>query len=307
MDSNNLYVILSIIIFIYLYFSISYKSSEYSITEDNNDKVLIEINANVIKVDKKNIYTHLMLVKENLKDMDKRNFSYDIDVANQINRLAKLSCVDLNKFKIANKYAQMAGSLDDPRSHVRDITRSDISSTETDLKPVILNVEIALFLLKQDPTGHLILTHLHALIKFFSEISHGENYISYDEIFIVNEMPQHTLAHSNVRTQNRHGAFSQNNMGGFGTEDYDGEDFVNDENNIILPANTKVKLCDKKELYTAYNTQMFGSSDKRDNSNKGGFKYFVPFCNIDKLKQENKRNKVFVDPVSRQSLRNDYT
>lgn len=293
-NSNFLYLIISVIIFIYLYFSASYKyKKHFSTDHDGKKKVLIEINTNIIEVDTKNIYTHLMSIKENLDTVNALKISYNANTNSQLEYLIELVSKDLQKFKRRN-------NLD------------DIQLPNNDLTDIISDIKIILLILKQEPTGQLTLTNLHNLVKFLSKVTYGESYLSYDDMFDIdvktnmnNQEEFHKYANFNKHMPKQHTDMSQNIIAGFGNEYDDGEEFVNDEINISFQTNTKPLRNEITQTYNTYNTQLFGVSDKQEMA-RSEIRHYVPFCNINKLKKESKKNNVFVDTYGKQSLRNDY-
>lgn len=305
--SNYLYLLISIIIFTYLYFTTQTSTTSH---KDTN-KVLIEINTNIIEVDTNNMYSHLMLIKENLHTIKRLNLNYDTDIVQRTQQLVQLARRDLRKFnsKNADQYEY---------THNTPGSRSDMHSepSKINVDHIITDLEVALSVLKRKTHGHITLTNLHELLKMFTAITHGENHLTYDEIF---DLDAHLNAneeefrkygklnnyYTHKQSSTKHTDISQNVLGGYGNEDEDGEQFANDETNILFET-SKLKRREKHDDYVDYNTQMFGSSGKIDIAARNGIKHFVPFCNINKLKRENKQHKVFVDSHSRQALRNDY-
>lgn len=299
--SNYLYLLITVIILFYVYFTVQMPTKTHF---PLNNITLIKINEDIIQVDTNNIYSHLLLIKENLYTIQKSNFTYDIDIISRVQQLINLSCNDLHAFAIANNY------IANYKQHMQSET------SKLNLHCIITDLETTLLLLTKNTHGHLTLTHLHQLLKMFTTITHGNNYLTYDELFDLDTTLSNNqeefrkygkLNNSYIHKQcvSKHTDVSQNILHGYNNNVNDGEIFVNDETNILFE-NRIAKRKEKRDNYVNYNTQMFGTSGNMYTDKRNANKHFVPFCNINKLKQENIQHKVFVDKHARQSLRNDY-
>lgn len=299
-----IYVIILIIIFTYLYFVVEKHNKRPQYISHAGSKVLVEINSNVVAADAKNIYNHMQLIKENLNTVNRMNFSHSQDVNVKINNLVKISRDNLQTFKDSNNYV----SVGDDISDYYDSYKYDISESKINLADLITDIEITMLLLKKHTNGHILLTNLHDLIKLCSSVNHGGQYKEYNDVYKPYYMLDDPDAdyYVNKRVHKPLTTMSQNNNQGFGFEENDGEVFANDDTNIIFQANAKPIRKNKYDLYDNYNTQIFGLSGKMQANTQHKNKYHVPFCNINKLKQENTNNKCFVVDKTRPGLRNDY-
>lgn len=298
MDSNNLYSIIAIILFIYLYFN----TNNDEINTDG--RILIEINGRIIKADSTYIYNHLNLVKINLMTLNKLQYNSSSNIEN----LTLQALIDLDQFKTANNFAEQEFHTHDEFSILgkqhenhQNILRSDLDEVnKLSIVELILNLDIALLLIKRNLlNGKIILTNLHSLIRAISNKSHGDNYLSYDEIFNNDEENEEIFYNVNHD-------YSKSNVGKTNRSN-DVDRYSNDQLNLVFNANQNARKLNIFESNTEYNTQLFGSSGIITNDTKNKNKHYVPFYNIEKIKNERKRNrKLLAESHGRESLRNDY-
>lgn len=306
-NSNQIYLLVSIIIFIFLYYKIP--TSQYDISNDSSE-ILIELNSIIIKADSKNIYTHMQLIKENLRTLNNMEFPYDLNTSNKIEMLVNAARSDLNLFKKSCHYKDslLIETVDTSTG------RSDIEqiNSKVDLSGLMYDVEIITMLLKNN-NSILILTNLHDLLKLFASIMPNDSHMTYTDIFNIDDIGE-SFAESSEKLNNyaraipKLNSFSHNNTHGYGNEETDGEIFLNDTENTRVSVQCTKRKHHIADAFNIYNTQLFGASDAMSTTVKNGIKNYIPFCDIDKLRKEYNLIKVNagVDRSGRSGLRNDY-
>jgi hypothetical protein len=279
------------------------------ISEDS-DEILIELNSVIIKANSKKIYTHMCLIKENLRTLNNMEYPYDLNTANKIEMLVGAARSDLYLFKRSCHYQDnMPNEMIDTST-----CRSDIEqiNSKADLSELMHDVEIVAMLLKNN-NSFLILTNLHNVLKLFASIMPNDSHLSYNDKFNIDDIGE-PFAKSSEKLNNyaraipKLDSFSHNNTHGYGNEEIDGEVFSNDTENTRVNSHCTKRKYHVGEAYNIYNTQLFGASGAMDTTIKNGIKNYIPLCDIDKLRSEHNLVKVNagVDRSSRSGLRNDY-
>ena len=301
-SSNQIYLLISIILFIFLYFKVP--TEKYNQTDDKNT-IILEIDSLIVKVKLKNIYTHLRLIKENLIIFNDLELVYDVKVINKIKTLKGVVCRDLQSF------SNLSDNWQNAKIDNSAFIRSDVEKeSKIDLSDIILHIDGVIIHLHKNIKNRLILTNLYKLLKLFESNLPNDLYLSYNDIFhddsYQNEIE--TPINGYARVAPKLNSFSHNITQGYGNEEIDGEIFSNDLENIKLKSYVKDRQIYIENSYTDYNTQLFGLSNKMTTTNKNGIKNYIPLCDINKLRNEYKKLKVNsgIDIESRSSLRNDY-
>jgi hypothetical protein len=356
MDANYIYIIVTLIILIYLYSVIEsniYASQRTVKLNDNNNKIMIDLNGNLIETDTNHITNHLIVIKNNLIALKKSDFtSFNNESYNKLDELIYQSIADTahnlfgEKLDLMEKIQRSDISLDNNEEFIKN--------KKMRLQQLIIDLEIVTLIIKissTDAKGYIRLTNLHQLLNLVSLVSTGKNYLTYDDLFSNLDTTSTNVSYTDCGYSNvdysrkyddartslsnykfliddtntysnlysndygRDGKMpwaksinimnSQDVMAGYNTLPYDGELFVNDEDNILLPYK-EVEPVFRANQYTQ-NTQLFENSDTTYITKRDIIPSYIPFYNLTKIRSDiSKKKKKTVDYNSRQALREDY-
>jgi hypothetical protein len=297
---NFIYILILLILLILL----TYTPYEKHVVSDN---IIVEINNDIIKTNTVDATIYLNFIRTDLlkfNNFDKLN-QLDTDSQNELHKLIDVCAIDMSRLKKANNLDYNFGH----QFYYDDMvySRSDVTYNQFDrlkLSNLIFDVDMALYLLKNNTIyGRLTLTNLYKLVEklksdqdniyksVLEESTTEDNYYHNDYVH-EGKIP---AARSNkvVRSQESKG---------FGNLRDDGEDFANDDFNILLSVKPKIQ----KKAKAAMNTQALGESDTTYVTNKNCIKNYLPFCDLTKIRNDREKAKYLIDQNSRQSLANDY-
>ena len=297
-NTDNLYILITIIIIIFIY--INYSKNDLSDVIEL-DTILIEINDKLIKANSAHVYNHLNLLKNNLLILNKMQFTTKIE------NITILALLNLNDYKSSNnfnnsdlelnKYDTGFSILGKQHENHKNIIRSDLDTdNKYSIVEIILNLEIVMLLIKnKELNGKLVLTNLHHLIKLISYDKKFKNLDNLDEMQNLDNL----IEVQNIKDDNSYKDEVRE-------QDQGNQEEGNQNNDkLSLLFNCKRDNLIKGKPKLIDDTQ-FGLSNEASNTKKCQIEY-TPFYDIEKIKKEFKKNKdILVDVNTRQSLRNDY-
>jgi hypothetical protein len=330
MRSNNLYIVILVIIFIFLYAKFGDKLRS-KLSNNTYDNIMIDIKSNVVKTDINGVVDHLLLLKDNFLFLNKIDRIIDKSDMIREDSLIKTCIFDLNAFKTANDfndqmlkndsnhYTQyLYGKLQESSWNMLRDDITDYQYEKYELMDIITNIDIVILLIKSGRCkGVMKLTNLHNLIKLCSILSNIE-YLRYDEIFNINDINDNYIKDNYIKDDvnnyisqytNDYGVpHSTNNITVRLNKSNNSQN--NDEQNDIAAI-----LCDRNRVVNSMpvtmvnykNTQYLPNSEVTYNTDRKGIVSYIPFCDITKILEERSRDKSnIVDSIAKRSLRNDY-
>lgn len=318
MQSNFIYIIITIIIFTYTINEINERYNLYSLV-NRSKGILVNIDGHIIDMEQTAVKQHLVIIKNILQTMSQIPCQQDDANKLMLNAYTIGSLGDLEKFKRDNLY-----------NHYKDNDKYIIPAANID--EVIRSIGQVIYVLDNEIcSSSILLGNLHELIKLYGKLTTEIEYKQYDDKFNsgVNHVTSgqkyfiddvNTYCNSYtfdqeskikdriapIKPRNNNMELSQNPDAGFGTMQHDGESYVNDDVNksferlqqVVKPNNISNETYD-----TQYRTDSgLTFVIKRDNIPK-----YIPFCDLTKMREEvANANKYIIDFDSKHGLRNDY-
>lgn len=195
MKADYLYTFIIVIIIILVYLHLTLNNDNPWKHNKGEDVVIFRLNKQFIKMDTANAIAHMTLLKNNLVALNKLNYMENDSNILQIDKLIKRCDADFSDFKMDNDFNIVDLNISKHKLHNlfgsrydNTVSRSDVYSDKKyeqyNLLNLIIDIQIVIMLLESGINdGQLELTNLHNLIKTYGRLTHGDAYISYDEIF----------------------------------------------------------------------------------------------------------------------------
>jgi hypothetical protein len=334
MSTNNLYILILVILFIYSYYEIDKKITRLAINETISDEVVVELNKSIYIIDATRVVDHIHMLKNNMITLNKRIHNLNGAAIVVLNRLINNVMEDSQNYKTDNSFSDIKLQFGDHTDHNMfgnklynsNAMRSDIDDVQYEkykILNVIMDLEIMMLLIKNDNRdGRIKLTNLHNLIRFLSSMADGKDYLTYDDIFGIEAISREYV----IDDENTYNNFYTNDFGvntrimqqkvhkvdrsqdntNIGLIKMDCDNYISDESTPLYESYKYVQL-PKVEQSTTHNTQTLGTSGQTYVIKRDIIQNYVPFCDINKIIEDKKRaSKHLIDSDARQSLRNDY-
>lgn len=202
MLTNIIYIALLIIFILFIYWAVK----EEPIFEHPHP-VVVQIGSDVIKSDITAMIDHLSIVKNNLIDLNKIDYSVNImDATNikHLNHLINATNKDLANFTHQNNFDDIIIRLDPDHelqqligrkiNNIRE-TRSDLLDVHFErfeIDNVVIDLNAVIYLLQHDRiNGRIVLTNLYKLITFLVRLLPSDKeHLSYYDVY--KDIPYHT-------------------------------------------------------------------------------------------------------------------
>lgn len=292
---NFIYILISIIIFIFVYREIISESEyrkPYSIT--------IEIDDDIVDTDRMDVYDHLYRIKNNLYAINNMQNSLDVMYIPQIDKLIQYAIYDIHIFQDKN------GIMD----HHMD--RSDKPS----IQDLIMKIDEVIDTLADNygvPVlkGVLTLTNLHDIIRLSNTVykDDDDGYSKYRDMLRDEDnsyVSHYTLDLGGVKPLSR----VINRANKSHDEQYESGYRVimsNDEHNIMFAQPVQNRVTEYNEDSVGINTQNLSYSDVTYITKRDNIPTYIPFCDITKAIEDKRRRSMhLVDKNAKKGLRNDY-
>lgn len=336
MNSNFLYILISIIIFIYVYSEIENKvlrlEEEREILSRKN--MTIDLDGNVLRINSKNIIKHLNKIKNNLKTLNTVFYSKSPDNLEEDNVLKQIrSCsVDLDRFK---KFNGFVDNFDNDFHRFNKFSSyNNGSKSWREMSSIIIDINIIIELLKNDLyKGRLYLSNLHKLVQMYATLTNHQEFITYDNLFEVGEIVSHDYSPSHQDANKSADGYRNAYTYDYGVEHSavlfprinksdksqrieegisnildsygeSGEDLVIDNSNMRFDQG--VNKTTMRHNDSSLHTQYVSDSGVTFMIKRDIFDNYVPFCDINKIRSDAKKmNKNLIDH-GKGYLRNDY-
>lgn len=318
MQSNFIYIIITIIIFTYTINEINERYNLYSLV-NRSKGILVNIDGHIIDMEQTAVKQHLVIIKNILQTMSQIPCQQDDSNKLMLSAYTIGSLGDLEKFKRDNHY-----------NHYKNNDKYIIPAANID--EVISSIGQVIYVLDNEIcSSSILLGNLHELIKLYGKLTteiqykqyddkfnSGVNYVTSGQKYFIDDVNTYCNSYTfdqeskikdriaPIKPRNNNMELSQNPDAGFGTMQHDGESYVNDDVNksferlqqVVKPNNISNETYD-----TQYRTDSgLTFVIKRDNIPK-----YIPFCDLTKMREEvANANKYIIDFDSKHGLRNDY-
>ena len=221
MSTNNLYILILVILFIYSYYEIDKKITRLAINETISDEVVVELNKSIYIIDATRVVDHIHMLKNNMITLNKRIHNLNGAAVVVLNRLINNVMEDSQNYKTDNSFSDIKLQFGDHTDHNifgnklynSNAMRSDIDDVQYEkykILNVIMDLEIMMLLIKNDNRdGRIKLTNLHNLIRFLSSMADGKDYLTYDDIFGIEAISREYV----IDDENTYNNFYTNDFG----------------------------------------------------------------------------------------------
>lgn len=293
---NFIYILISVVIFIFVYREIISESEyrkPYSIT--------VEINSDIVDTDRMDVYDHLYRIKNNLYTIKNMQKSLDVIYIPQINKLIQYAIYDIHIFQDKNGIMDHhMDKLDKPSIHDLIVKIDEVINTLSD------NYGVSVL------KGVLSLTNLHDVIRLSNSIyieDDDDGYSKYNDI-LGDEgnsyISHYTLDLGGVKPLSK----VTNSANKSHDEQYESGYRVimsNDEYNITFKQPVQNRVTEYNEDSVGINTQNLSYSDVTYITKRDNIPTYIPFCDITKaIEDKRRRGMHLVDKNAKKGLRNDY-